>query len=198
MRFDLKSIHPDPKLASIIARLSNGGGNPPSVNAPTNYKPSTPDERGRWNRFLDFLASKGMGGNPELDKRDRTRGMELLNEFNKTNPQHRVDPAFIPRAQYESYLIRKKQEFPGLTPEQNKYAFANLSPQFRGRDISDVDNWLGSYTSKQYYPTFERVQAGKPKAQFGTDFETYTRTIPAGDNFKSDPKAAATVLFRSK
>lgn len=196
MRFDLKSIHPDPKLASIIARLSGNGGDPPAIEAPANYKPSTPDERSRWNKFLDFLESKGMSGNKELDKRDRSRGLELLTEFNKTNPQYRVDPSFVPRAQYESHLIRKQKSFPGLTPDQSKYAFGGLRPEFVDQPLSNVDNWLGSLTSKQRYPGYTRSNA-KAKIDYGTDFETYVRTIPTKETISADPKTAASALFRS-
>lgn len=162
---------------ALLSRLT-GGGNPPTPPAaPQNYKPSTADERNRWNKFLDFLATKGVGGSPDLDKRDRTRGLDLMKEYNKTNPTSQVNPEFITRAQYESHLIRKQKTFPGLKPDEAKYAFEKLAPQYLNRDISPVDNWLGSYTSKQYYPTFERLSKNGKQA-FGTDFETYVRSVP--------------------
>lgn len=173
------TVHPDAQLAAKIL-LGGGGGKKDAskVEAPKNYRPSTPEQRNNWNKFLDFMASKGMGGNPELDKRDKTRGLEILNEYNSLNPSAKVTPDFIPIAQYESHLIRRQQTFPGLQPEQSKYAFAKLAPQFLNKPLSPVDNWLGSYTSKQYYPTYERAEEGKPKISFGTDFETYTKTVP--------------------
>jgi hypothetical protein len=171
-------IHPDPKIAAAV--LGGGGGakkDVPKSEAPQNYRPSTPQQRNNWNKFLDFMASKGMGGNADLDKRDKTRGLELLNEYNKRNPSAAVTPDFIPVAQYESQLIRKQQTFPGLLPDQSKYAFAGLAPQFLQREISPVDNWLGSQTSKQYYPTYERADKTR-KVIFGTDFESYVKTVP--------------------
>lgn len=191
--------------SNVLASLFTGGDNDKdkgkSVAQPKDYKPSSTQERNNWNQFLDFLGSKGMGGNPELDKRDRTRGLELLNEFNKQNPKNKIDPSFIPKAQYESFMIRKQLTFPGLTPEQSNYAFSNLSPQFRNREISDVDNWLGSYTSKQYYPQFENVgdKNGNGKVKYGTDFESYIKAASSLEPKKPQPlPAGGSVVFLSK
>lgn len=152
-----------------------GAGAPdkgPSYDAPKGYKPSTADDRKKWNMFLDYLGKKGVGGSKDLDARDKSLGRKYLEEYNKENPDSAVSESFIPTAQYESYLIRKKNQFPGLSEQQAKYAFSNLSPAYRNREISAVDSWLGSATSKQYYPTFERVSANEKK-QFGTSFEDY-------------------------
>jgi hypothetical protein len=188
-------FHPDKALVNAIMKLTGGNPDNPSAAAPpSGYKPSNVDQRNRWNAFLDFLDKKGMGGNTELDKRDRTRGLELLNEFNRINPKMKVDPAFIPTAQYESQLIRKQKSFPGLTPEQSAYAFKQLSPQYLNRPISEVDNWLGSYTSKQYYPTFIRKGGNVgPDTNFGTDFEGFSRTANPKDSFV---QAAPGIVFR--
>lgn len=140
--------------------------------APKGYKPSTAIERNNWNQFLDYLGKNGVGGSTNLDARDKSLGLKYLHQYNEENPNSAIPEAFIPTAQYESYLIRRKNEFPGLTPTQSQYAFQNLSPQYRNRPISAVDNWLGSYTSKQYYPTFERLSK-EGKTQFGTSFENY-------------------------
>jgi hypothetical protein len=174
-------VHPDPKIAAAVL---GGGKKDPPAEPPQNYKPSTPDQRNRWNKFLDFMQSKGMAGNVDLDKRDRSLGMDLLNEYNKKNPSMAVAPDFIPIAQHESNLIRKQQTFPGLMPDQSRYAFSKLAPQFLNRPISPVDNWLGSYTSKQYYPTFtnEGDKTGAGKISYGTDFESYAKSGMAGQS----------------
>lgn len=151
-----------------------GEGDGPTYDAPKGYKPSTVDQRKRWNQFLDFLDKKGVGGSKDLDARDRSLGKKYLQEYNKTNPDAAVSEDFVPTAQYESYLIRKKNQFPGLSEDQSKYAFANLPAAYHNRPISSVDSWLGSATSKQYYPTFEsRTKEGKQ--DFGTSFEDYLK-----------------------
>jgi hypothetical protein len=170
---------------SSAAGGGGGGGKDPdesSYVAPKGYKPSTPDQRKRWNQFLDFLDKKGVGGSKDLDARDKALGKKYLEEYNKANPDSAIAEDFIPVAQYESYLIRRKNEFPGLTKEQGKRAFSGLSEAFRTRPISAVDSWLGSYTSKQYYPTFERVSNTAPKQSFGVSFEDYLKGAEALEN----------------
>lgn len=143
-----------------------------AYNAPKGYRPSTAIQRNNWNQFLDYLSAQGIGGSQELDARDKNLGLKYLRQFNQQNPNAIIPESFIPIAQYESYLIRRKNEFPGLTPLQAQYAFSQLSPQYKNRPISGVDSWLGSYTSKQYYPNFERATK-EGKTNFGTDFESF-------------------------
>ena len=145
--------------------------------APKGYKPSTPQQRSNWNQFLDYLEKKGVGGSKDLDARDKSLGKKLLDEYNKANPDKAVSEEFIPIAQHESYLIRKKGQFAGMDEKQAKYAFHNLPEKFRNKEISPVDSWLGSVTSRQYYPTFERVSSSGPKQQFGTSFEDYVKGL---------------------
>ena len=143
---------------------------------PKGYKPSNVQQRNNWNNFLDYLDKNKIGGSEDLDKRDKTLGLDYLKKYNKENPNTAVDEGFIPTAQYESYLIRKKQTFPGLSEEQSKYAFSSLAPQFLNRPISPVDNWLGSYTSKQYYPNFERATKDGT-IKYNADFEGFTSIV---------------------
>ena len=153
-----------------------GGGDDKTYSPPSNYKPSTSDQRAKWNKFLDFLSSKGAGGSKDLDVRDKTLGLNYLKEYNKANPKDAVDESFIPTAQYENYLIRRKGSFPGLTDDQNKSAFAGLPDAYKNKNISPVDSWLGSATSRQFYPTFKLGTTGGEK-DFGTSFEDFLKVI---------------------
>lgn len=168
---------------------AKGGGKAPAapVVAPKGYKPSTADDRRKWNSFLDFLDKKGVSGSKDLDSKDRSLGKKYLDEYNKANPDSAVSEDFVPKAQYENYLIRKKGQFPGLSDNQAKYAFGRLSQAYKDKGISTVDNWLGSVTSRQYYPTYERAST-TGKQNFGTDFEGFLAQInPSSDstaNFK--------------
>lgn len=169
---------------SMMGHMNMGdtgpGDDDKNYQPPKNYRPSTVQERENWNKFLDYLSEKGVGGNEVLDKRDQKLGLKYLEEYNKKNPEAQVSENFIPTVQYESYLIRKKGSFPGLTANQNKYAFENLSPAYRNRPISPLDSWLGSYTSKQYYPVYERhTKEGAQK--FGTDFQKYLSGLSETD-----------------
>lgn len=155
-----------------------GGKDAPSeaYTPPKGYKPSTADDRRKWNQFLDYLEKKGVGGSKDLDQRDKSLGKKLLTEYNKANPKDQVSENFIPTAQYESYLIRRKGQFPGLNEQQAKFAFGNLPANYKTKTISPVDSWLGSATSRQFYPTFERASK-EGKKQFGTSFENYLQGV---------------------
>jgi hypothetical protein len=155
---------------------SGGGGDDKTYSPPSNYKPSTSDQRTRWNKFLDYLSTKGIGGSKDLDVRDKSLGLNYLKEYNKANPKDAVDEGFIPTAQYENYLIRRKNSFPGLNEKQNKDAFYGLSEAYKTKNISPVDSWLGSATSRQYYPTFQLASATGTK-DFGTSFEDFLKSI---------------------
>lgn len=159
-----------------VQNSGGGGGDDKTYAPPSNYKPSTSDQRTRWNKFLDYLSSKGVGGSRDLDVRDKTIGLNYLKEYNKSHPKEVVDEGFIPTAQYENYLIRRKNSFPGLTDDQNKKAFAPLPDAYKGKNISPVDNWLGSATSRQYYPTF-KLGTTKGEVDFGTNFEDFLKSI---------------------
>lgn len=164
-------------MSAVVGTTEGGGGDTPkSYTPPANYKPSTVDQRNNWNMFLDFLSVKGVGGSKDLDARDKSMGAQYLKEYNKAHPTNAVDESFIPTAQYESYLIRKKSTFPGLDEKQSQWALARLPEAYRNREISPVDSWLGSATSREYYPTFER---GTPSGtqKFGTSFEDFLKGV---------------------
>lgn len=157
-----------------------GGGKKPNADkpytAPKDYKPSTSGQRKNWNQFLDYLDQKKVGGSKDLDARDKGLGMKLLQQYNKEHPDAAVSQDFIPTVQYESYLMRRQNSFPGLTAEQGKYAFAKMGDKWANHPISPQDNWLGSYTSKQYYPTFER-ETKSGRIPYGTNFEDYVSGV---------------------
>jgi hypothetical protein len=168
------------KLYSPDDPTEGGGGeNPPKkVDAPKDYQPLTPVDRKKWNDFLDYLQEQGIGGKTDLDKRDQTLGLNYLNKYNKENPDKAIDPKIIPFVQYEQYQLRKGDSFPGLKPEEFNYVRKELSsnPKYLERPVSDVDSWLGSLTSREYYPTSTRL--GKDyNYEFGTNFEDYVRAL---------------------
>jgi len=162
-----------------MAEESEGGGETPpkKVEAPKDYKSLTLAERKNWNDFLDYLGKQGVAGNTDLDKRDQTLGLNYLNKYNKENPDKAIDPKRIQDIQYEQYMLRKGESFPGLKPEELSYIRKGLNPAFLTRPISDVDNWLGSLTSKEYFPTAHRGTSGGDQYDFGVDFQAYVQSL---------------------
>lgn len=167
-----------------------GGGDKPSPAPPSNYRVRTPQERKDWNDFLDYLGQQGVGGSAELDKRDQKLGLSYLGKWQKLHPETTVTAEAIPQIQYDQYLLRKGDHFPGITDEQLKYMRNGLNPAYLNRPVSDIDGWLGSLTSKQYYPTSERADNKGHKYVYGTDFESYLNGL-------TDPSINSKFLVKS-
>lgn len=154
-----------------------GGGDKPAPQAPKDYKGISPQMRQDWNGFLDYLDKKGVGGSAALDKRDQSLGLTYLNQYRKENPTTSITPDIIPQIQYDQYLLRKGDAYPGLNSEQLKYVRNGLNPAYMARAVSDTDGWLGSLTSKQYYPTAKRGTNTGDSYDFGTNMEDYVNSL---------------------
>lgn len=139
------------------------------------YTPSTVEQRANWNRLLRFMYEKGYSGSKDLDRKDKALGMALLEEYNKANPKNQVPKEFIPIAQYENDLIRRKGAFPKLGQEESATLYEFLPPAYKSKEVSAVDGWLGSRTSQLGYPIFSQSSSDGSKVDFGTDYETYIK-----------------------
>src|ERR1700744_6637484 len=159
-------------MRKLYSPDDSGGGDATSkkVDPPKGYKPLSVVDRKNWNDFLDYLQKEGVGGNTDLDKRDQTIGIQYLAKYNKENPDKAIDPKQIVNIQYEQYMLRKGDSFPGLKPEELNYIRKGLNPAYLSRPISDTDSWLGSLTSREYYPTSHRGTNTGDSYDFGTDF----------------------------
>lgn len=154
-----------------------GSGDPEPPAPPQGYKPLTPQQRKDWNDFLDYLEKEKVGGSPELDKRDQSLGFQYLDRYKKMNPNSSVSKDIIPSVQYEQYMLRKGKEFPGLKPEELDYIRKGLNPAYLNKPVSGVDSWLGSLTSRQYYPNARRGTNQGEQYDFGVNFEDFVRSI---------------------
>jgi hypothetical protein len=165
------------ELPKMPSKAEDGGKYP----EPPNYKPLTVDQRTDWNNFLNYLDSKGVSGNKVLDARDKTLGLQYLDEYKKLNPKSTLSAETIPVVQYDQYMLRKGDRFGNFTSDELK-GWRESNKDFVNKPVSNVDSWLGSVTSKLYYPSASRVfNDGRPKQDFGTDIETYYRTGKAMD-----------------
>lgn len=181
-------------MKKYYAAESGGGGGdkPKTPEAPKNYQPLTPTQRKDWNDFLGYLDKKGVGGSTKLDARDQSLGLGYLKEYQKTNPNTTITQELVPNVQYDQYLIRKGEGgFNGLTPEQMNYVRKGLNPAYLARQTSDVDGWLGSITSKSYYPQAYRSDNQGNKYDFGTSIEDYVKGL-------SDPSVNETFRVKTK
>lgn len=164
----------------IYSPKEEGGGDEDPkkrVDPPKGYSPLNPVQRKNWNDFLDYLQKEGIGGDTKLDKRDQTIGLQYLQKYNKENPDKAVSAEQVPFVQYEQYMLRKGDSFPGLKPEELNYIRKGLNPAYMARQVSDVDSWLGSVTSRSYYPTARRGTNTGESYDFGVDIESYVKSL---------------------
>ena len=150
-----------------------GPGDPPPGTPvpPKNYQPLNVSQRGEWNSFLDYVGKqKGI----DLDK-DPSAGVNLLNQYKKTNPNSTLTPDHIAAAQYEQYQLRKGDKFGNLTAEQLKYVRQGLPEAYLNRPIPETTGRLDSATAKLYYP-----QITKEGHNWGTDVEGYVNGKATG------------------
>ena len=154
--------------------------------APANYKPLSVPQRNDWNGFLDYLHTKGVGGSKDLDVRDKSLGLSYLAQYQKENPNTTVNADMIPAVQFEQNNLRKGTQFGSFTPTELK-EWQTKNADFVNRPVSPVDNWLGSVTSKLYYPQASQVFTNsegkeiKPPINYGTDIEAYHRAVKKVD-----------------
>lgn len=167
----------DQQARALHPELFPPGGTVPP--APKGYKTLTIDQRNQWNNFLDYLGKQGLAGNPSMDLRDKSIGLAQLKAYQKANPSFGITADMIPYIQYEHQLLRKGSSFPTLSDEQLKAVQARLSEKYKSMPISDTDGWLGSLTSKQYYPKGSYGANTGEQKDFGTDIEGYSNWILA-------------------
>jgi hypothetical protein len=75
-----------------------GGGDEPS-------KQLTPQNMADWNKFLDWVRSKGFEGSKELDHNEPL-AKSLFVEYKKANPSTTVDYSIVPLVQTEMQKLR--------------------------------------------------------------------------------------------
>jgi hypothetical protein len=137
------------KLVNELMSGINEGEHPPK-----GYKETTTKERYAWNQFLKFVNSKGLTGSAELDKKDKSIGNALLDEFNSANPQLFISKESIPTFQYENAALRKKGQFPELDSTSSLMVYKQLPDKYKKQEVSPIDGWIGSKTSSLAYPEF--------------------------------------------
>lgn len=145
----------------------------------------TPQEKAKWNDFVDFLQKTGYKGSTALDNRTMTLGKNLLNRYNQNNPKNPINYEDIARIQQEIHNQRAETV---AMYHKNPGAFVGVNNEndiMRG--ISPVDGWLGSKTSSHKFPVAALVtdiNGKRDTTNFGTDMNAMEKTAqnlkPAG------------------
>lgn len=148
----IKSYSPDTEDIKTSANISK----------PSGYSPLTVKQREDWNKYLLYLDDKGIAGSPDLDKGEPTKGSIELKSYLEANPNSSLtkfgnQEELVKSIQYEMQLIRRGEEFPGLSPFELKAMQTLLlktRKPFMMVDRSEVDGNPGQFTTKEFYPVF--------------------------------------------
>lgn len=145
---------------------------------------STPEQRQAWNNFLRFVKEKGYSGSKDLDKKDQTLGLSLLEEFNAKSPI-KLEKDFISVAQKE-IADMAKGIFPDADGNQST-VMRRFLPDTYLNTPSPVDGWFGSLTSRMAYPEFNYRSSSGHAEDFGADYAKFVKA-PAFDIYKNIAK----------
>lgn len=134
----------------------------------------TPDQKNRWNRFVDYVATQKMAGHPSLDQRNKQVGMKLLQSFNMANPDAALPVDVVPIVQQElnDYRNESLQKI-----KTGKAVFDGKEEDFMP-GLSQVDGWPGTKTLSSRFPVATATstnQTGTKVKDYGTDTEKYDR-----------------------
>ena len=150
--------------------VGSGGDTKPT------YAPLSIPERENWNKFIDFVDSKGLKGHPSLDKRDQSVGMGLIQQYNQLNPKAPIDPNYVPRVQadLQNYRTNVVNQWKAgkIVPQAGQVirTEADIMP-----NISPIDGWLGSRTSSYKYPAASANNSDGTVTNYGVNTEKFDK-----------------------
>lgn len=169
---DIKSADSTTELVSVIKSYSPDTEDikiDSNIPKPSGYKPLTIQQREDWNKYLHSLGKER--GSADLDKGVPTLGRQKLAAYLKANPNSSLNDFsnqedLIKSIQYEMQLIRRGDEFPGLSPLELK-ALQTLMLKdrkpFMMVNRSKMDGNPGQFTTQEFYPLFDNSADYKSK-----------------------------------
>lgn len=155
----------DFKNAIAYGKQVGGGGDIPSTKL-------TPQEKENWNKFIQFVADQKMTGHPDLDRRDKSVGMGLLQHFNQVYPNAKLDPAIIPRVQKElqDYRTNLIGQWKGGKIQTDAKDESEIMP-----NLSPIDGWPGTRTLSHRFPVATATNSDKSVTNFGTNTDAFDK-----------------------
>lgn len=137
---------------------------------PAGYKPLSQQKRMQWNNFVRYLnRDKKVGGSKELDDKTAATGLKYLEEYRKEHPDFTLTADEVPFVQYEFQQLKNTGGLPGIEPQGRVKTL--VDQYFNNRDVSPVDGWIGSLTSRQGYPEVTEFSDDPEKRYWGLDYE---------------------------
>ena len=137
---------------------------------PKGYKPLTTQQRSDWNGFVRYLnRDVKVGGSKDLDDRTKDTGLSYLNAYKKANPNFSITADMVPYVQYEFQQLKNTNALPNVQPAGRVKTL--VQSYFDKRDVSPVDGWIGSLTSRQGYPEVTEFSDDPQHKYWGLDYE---------------------------
>lgn len=142
----------------------------------------TPQERQRWNSFIDYVAAQKMAGHPSLDQRNQSVGMSLLSGFNKAYPQQALPADIVPTVQAElnDYRTAMLERI-----KSGKASFDGKPEEFMP-NLSATDGWPGTKTLSSKFPAWidtKTTPTGTTTVNNGPSYGDYDKGL-AGMSYK--------------
>lgn len=121
----------------------------------------TPEDRAHWNGFVDYVAQKGMTGNPALNQRNTGLSQQLFNDYNKQTGKKYNYEQFIPLVQgnindYKSEMVNRINT--GVVGSDVAPGTASTTNYMPG--ASKTDGWAGTKTTSTKFPAATLVKNG--------------------------------------
>ena len=141
-------------MAKSISNLKTLGEDDPKKSAAVSFK-----LRQDYNNYTNWLKTKGMQGNPALDRNDL--GGQMIDQYQKENPTTSVNRAAVVPIQqelskYRDYAINElRNKRAMLTDAQNpkgRFVTPNENLDFFMKDLSKVDGVAGQLTTAHQFP----------------------------------------------
>lgn len=142
----------------------------PVTPSPT-AKPLSDSEKQNWNKFIQFVSDQKMNNNPDLDRRDKSVGMGLIQAYNAANPKATLPTDIVPRVQtdlqnYRSNLVNQWKQGKLQADVKNE---SEIMP-----GISAVDSWPGTKTLSSRFPVAVATVNGAVK-DYGVNTQGYDK-----------------------
>lgn len=152
------------KIRVTKKNVNDGDGDDKPTNTITNQN------RQDWNNYIDYLKTKGLAGNPLLDKGGF--GVQVLQDYIKNNPNTSLTVDMVKPIQSDFSNYRN---FALDQVKQNKAAFApNTNETNFMTELSKLDNYGGSLTTKHKFPLqyMQYIESNQPTRTVSQGFAT--------------------------
>lgn len=163
------------------------------------YTPTSSKQRDQWNAFIHYLRKEKISGSKSLDK-GKNPTKKLLEQYRSVDPEFSIQPEDVGNIQYEMNQFKETGKFPGY--KEGQKALGTYKKYADTKQFSKQDNWIGSQTSQQFFPSAKTTLAvtnpqGVTTTQsqdYGSRMDDFATGKDIDWNQKSKSKATQTTV----